>query len=384
MGHGFNAKEILVDGVTFILTICTSITPLVWTCEDTARSCPSIGTLGFFVSVTTLFLAGRLVTYLSAISRFGFVVSMLFNIVKYSSAFLFLLFIAVGCFGVIFHTLPMSDPNEGLAAVLAGERTVKHGSMGGAGMKTELWRMYRLAILGDFDPDMYGMNTAYTIAFLVMTVMINIIMMNVLISLVSEGFGETNKRKQQESRITRALKIVELEATFTAGYMVHWQSGPTFHVTRFPSILLGDGVMQRRPGKGKGVPKQQDDGADNAENLAEGEAGEAGTGARGGQLFPPFKVTVAAKADDAVLPGDSSTGGTSTGGAVGAGGGMKDGADGKRGDGDREGVGNESFDGARLAQLEADVSEVKAGMLEIKTMLQRMSAVGGGRRGGAE
>ena len=63
MGHAFNAKEILVDGVTFILAICTSITPLVWTCEDTTRSCPSIGTLGFFVSVTTLFLAGRLVTY---------------------------------------------------------------------------------------------------------------------------------------------------------------------------------------------------------------------------------------------------------------------------------------------------------------------------------
>ena len=170
----------------------------------------------------------------------------------------------------------MSDPNEGLAAVLAGERTVKHGSMGGAGMTTELYRMYRLAILGDFDPDMYGMNTAYTIAFLVMTVMINIIMMNVLISLVSEGFGETNKRKQQESRITRALKIVELEATYTAGYMVHWQSGPKFHVTRFPSILLGDGVMQRRPGKGKGAPKQQGDGADNAEmGVWEGEKGSS-------------------------------------------------------------------------------------------------------------
>ena len=153
--------------------------------------------------------------------------------------------------------------------------------------------------------------------------------------------------------------------------MDHWPSGPKFHVTRFPSILLGDGVMQRRPGKGEGEGKA-------------GKAGTEGRGAKGGQLFPPFEVTVAAKADDAVLPGDSSTGGTSTGGAVGAGGGVKDGADGKQGDGDGEGVENEVFDGARLAQLEADVSEVKAGMLEIKTMLQRMSAVGSGRRGGAE
>ena len=105
-------------------------------------------------------------------------------------------------------------------------------------MGTDLWRMYRLTILGDFDWEDYSTSTAHTIGFLLVTLAVNIIMLNVLISLVSEGFSDVHNRKREETRIARTRNIIELEATYTSGSMIHYKEGKSFHVTKYPNLLL--------------------------------------------------------------------------------------------------------------------------------------------------
>ena len=109
MGSAFNTKEIVFDACTYALLIGTTIAPLVGRFPSDDEILASInatghgihdaddlGSLGIVVAVTVLFLAGRLITYLSAHERFGFIVQMLVKIVDYAAAFLILMFIITG------------------------------------------------------------------------------------------------------------------------------------------------------------------------------------------------------------------------------------------------------------------------------------------------
>ena len=85
------------------------------------------------------------------------------------------------------------------------------------GMKT--WAMYRLAFMGDFEDSEFfydGQSQGWTVsmAFVGMTLVVNIVMLNVLIAIVGEGYNNVIQRKEQETNKQLAESVVELEATY--------------------------------------------------------------------------------------------------------------------------------------------------------------------------
>ena len=82
----------------------------------------------------------------------------------------------------------------------------------------------------------------WLIIAIVITMIINIIMLNILISLVCEGFSDALQRKDKEFNIQRTAKVVELEATYLSGKNRTFKFGlaepVTFHDTAWPNWLL--------------------------------------------------------------------------------------------------------------------------------------------------
>eukprot|EP00942_MAST-04A_sp_MAST-4A-sp1_P007433 g7433.t1 len=103
------------------------------------------------------------------------------------------------------------------------------------------WDVYKLAIMGDFGDEIES-SVFMQASFIVITMIINIIMLNILISLVCEGFSDALQRKDKEFNIQRTAKVVELEATYLSGKNRTFKFGlaepVTFHDTAWPNWLL--------------------------------------------------------------------------------------------------------------------------------------------------
>ena len=125
--------------------------------------------------------------------------------------------------------------------------TVENAPVGEEGgqnveISEQLWSIYKLAIMGDFG-DEIEVSLMMKFAFILITCVINIIMLNVLISLVCEGFSVALARKDKENSKQKAAKLVEMEATFLKGKEKQMSFGaeeamkPTFNYTTWPAWM---------------------------------------------------------------------------------------------------------------------------------------------------
>ena len=121
------------------------------------------------------------------------------------------------------------------------EASTESSVINGNSITGRAWDVYKLAIMGDFG-DEIEVSVYMQVSFIVITMIINIIMLNILISLVCEGFSDALKRKDKEFNIQRTAKVIELEATYLSGKDRTLQFGlaepVTFHDTAWPNWLL--------------------------------------------------------------------------------------------------------------------------------------------------
>ena len=217
----FQWKEILMDGTTSALIVSTIIPSLY---ENSDLSVP----YRVAVACTMLLLSWRVVTaYLSSLSSFAFMMLMMQSVVIYIFPFMILLLVIMYAFSVIFYIFT--------------EASTESSVINGNSITGRAWDVYKLAIMGDFG-DEIEVSVYMQVSFIVITMIINIIMLNILISLVCEGFSDALQRKDKEFNIQRTAKVIELEATYLSGKDRTLQFGlaepVTFHDTAWPNWLL--------------------------------------------------------------------------------------------------------------------------------------------------
>jgi len=179
--------------------------------------------------LTTLLMCLHAAGFLRALRSFGFLVFMMRRIVLVVRPFVAMMLIVVVTSGFCFSALLLSD--------LDSNRPF------GDAVGLQIWQMFLLTFLGDFDSGMFfaGENTwAVACLFVAIVFFVNIIMLNVLIAIVSDGYAEVNSRQREETVQQLARIVVELEAT----YLVHWYSsytvirGQKFLEIEYPTWLL--------------------------------------------------------------------------------------------------------------------------------------------------
>ncbi len=214
-------KEILMDGTTSALIFLTIISSLY---ENSVTSFYH----NIAVACTMLLLCWRVVTaYLCALSSFAFMMLMMQSVLIYIFPFMILLLIIMFAFSAIFFIFTEVSNNGGVV----DDNTITKRA----------WDVYKLAIMGDFGDEIES-SVFMQASFIVITMIINIIMLNILISLVCEGFSDALQRKDKEFNIQRTAKVVELEATYLSGKNRTFKFGlaepVTFHDTAWPNWLL--------------------------------------------------------------------------------------------------------------------------------------------------
>ena len=172
----------------------------------------------FLIAVTLLGLFLRLAQFLRAMKSFGFLIHMLARIFQLLVPFGSLLCIVVLAFGLFFKSLDAriadgegsaSTPSPGRGEVLEVTRT---GTAQEETLLMKFWALYRLSLLGDFDSSVYMSAGAPSVsAFFLITLLVNIVMLNVLIAIVSDGYDEVDSRREEESLKQLASTVVELE-----------------------------------------------------------------------------------------------------------------------------------------------------------------------------
>ncbi|GMH70601.1 hypothetical protein TL16_g05452 [Triparma laevis f. inornata] len=162
------------------------------------------------IAAATFLVFFRLMRYLTAIKQFGFLVFMLRGIYQCLVPFLGMMAIMCTFFVSIFSTLSVPIEMD-----LDGD---SYADIWKA-VKIKAWGMYRLAFMGDFEDGEFwheGREQGWTVtmAFVCMTLVVNIVMLNVLIAIVGEGYNNVILRKEQETNKQLCESVVELEATY--------------------------------------------------------------------------------------------------------------------------------------------------------------------------
>jgi hypothetical protein len=151
-------------------------------------------------AVTCLLLLLKVVSSLRALEDFGFLVSMLLSTAAAMLPFGVMLALMVGGFSLIFALLGTGVDN------FSGDESQIY---------LRLWDMYRLGAMGDFASDDYDSGSAIAF-FIVLTVAVNVVMLNVLITIVGESYGQAQASRAELSRRTLAGTIVDIETAYLA------------------------------------------------------------------------------------------------------------------------------------------------------------------------
>jgi len=199
----------IIDVLAVTLVLGTALSPAAATPEAQA--------------VTIFFLLLKLIGILRALEAFGFFIAMLLHIAWNMRPFGLLFVLMIGGFAAIFDQLaPRLDPLE---------EPLYLGSLA-----KQLWAMYRLGTLGDFDADDYEASSWAHIFFVVLTLVVNIMMLNVLITIVGEGYGQAQANRGELGRQARASIVVDLEHTFLPATRAVRRGRPC-RLVRYPRIL---------------------------------------------------------------------------------------------------------------------------------------------------
>lgn len=96
------------------------------------------------------------------------------------------------------------------------------------------WEVYSLAFMTDFEEESYyfpnsDKGWSVLLAFVMMTIFVNIVMLNILIAIVGEGYTQVSARMREETYKQTAVSIVELEATYLQWWLkAREKEGGTF------------------------------------------------------------------------------------------------------------------------------------------------------------
>eukprot|EP00747_Dinoflagellata_sp_TGD_P206111 gnl/TRDRNA2_/TRDRNA2_79845_c0_seq1.p1 gnl/TRDRNA2_/TRDRNA2_79845_c0~~gnl/TRDRNA2_/TRDRNA2_79845_c0_seq1.p1 ORF type:complete len:586 (+),score=82.61 gnl/TRDRNA2_/TRDRNA2_79845_c0_seq1:99-1760(+) len=179
----------LTDAYNVIDILC--IATVLWTVGAGVAAAEPIAVTGFLLLL-------KLIGTLRAFEDFGFLVSMLLTTL-WSMRFFGLLFVLmIGGFTFIFELLARGD---------------REGDIEASPLDF-LWKMYRFGTLGDFDSDDFETSPWVVFFFVVFSVAVNIMMLNVLITIVGEGYSQAQANRVELSRQTCAGTILDLERTY--------------------------------------------------------------------------------------------------------------------------------------------------------------------------
>jgi len=180
-------------------------------------------------SVTILLLLLKLIGTLRALEAFGFLVSMLVTTAWMMKDFVLLFVLFVSGFGFIFTVL--FRPDDG------GE---VDGKVDVDWLAETMWTTYLLTVMGDFDSDAYWASPWLVLFFGIITFIMNIILLNVLISIVGEGYGLAQANKAELGRLQRAGIVCDLEATYLRPFysQVAVRRGHHGRLIKYPEWLL--------------------------------------------------------------------------------------------------------------------------------------------------
>lgn len=108
-------------------------------------------------------------------------------------------------FAVIFQLLGTGDPV---------------GAPDASGMTVRLWDLYKLGAMGDFDGADFEtsegdvLHASSVTFFVLLTVAVNIVMLNVLITIVGECYSRAEANRAELSRRTLAGTIIDIETAY--------------------------------------------------------------------------------------------------------------------------------------------------------------------------
>lgn len=189
-----------------------------------AFKCPDLYDEPPFQAVTVFFLFLKLVSHLRALEAFGFLVSMLLSILWGIKEFVVLMALFVFAFAVIFHVLRLYVDDE--------DQTIQ-------GFSLQLWETYLLTVMGDFEGDTYSVDGWLVLFFWLIILGTNVVMLNVLITIVGEGYGDAVAVRQELNRRQRADTVWALENTYLGlcARRVRRRGKPCLHVS-YPRALL--------------------------------------------------------------------------------------------------------------------------------------------------
>lgn len=170
------------------------------------------------VAITLFLLLLTSFGSLRALSTFAFMIFMPLNTFWQIATFFALLVMIICGASLIFDTL-IDDQNMELG--------------------DWVWAMYRLGTLGDFNGDIYWESGQHAVAFFVLlAVVITIVMLNVLIVLVGESYGQAQASRAELERRTRAETIRDSEACYLCPWApVAVRRGKAVRMFIYPQFL---------------------------------------------------------------------------------------------------------------------------------------------------
>lgn len=143
------------------------------------------------VAFTALSLCIKLVSFLKVNTAMGFLVSVISTCVWSMRQFLVFMVVVIVVSGTIFQLqfapLVMFAPANAPGAL--SESTL--GGPGAHGLMNSIWTSFRFTILGEFDPELFSAGgVAVVVVFVLVTLLVNVVMLNILIAIVSDAFKE--------------------------------------------------------------------------------------------------------------------------------------------------------------------------------------------------
>jgi len=166
-------------------------------------------------ALNLLFLLLKFIATLRVYEEFGFLVQMLQETIRSMGAFALLVGIIIGGFAIIFVCLPstrlmVDGPTGNLL-----EGLLDSNFSNSEALKWQLWDLYLVGTVGEVgEARQLQYNSWATCFFVVYTLVMNIVCLNVLVTIVGRGYSKAEDVRIELSRRTRAGMIVDLEATY--------------------------------------------------------------------------------------------------------------------------------------------------------------------------
>ncbi len=177
------------------------------------------------VAFTVLSLCIKLVSFLKVNTAMGFLVSVISTCVWSMRQFLVFMVVVIVVSGTTFQLqfapLMMSIPSD--APGVLSESTL--GGPGAHGLMNSIWTSFRFTILGEFDPELFSAGgVAVIVIFVLVTLLVNVVMLNILIAIVSDAFKEQhNQADYLAARLTAEI-IFGIDSCFPRKRRAAFQS----------------------------------------------------------------------------------------------------------------------------------------------------------------